>query len=91
MRLGLREEDLFTLLLCRGYLHGLTEVATVEIADELYLTPHELMHQHEGELLGSTKPANQLVANIGDPATASRKFLMHSLKFALIRSALVGH
>ncbi len=30
--------------------------------------PHELMHWHEGELLGGTKPADQLVANIGEPA-----------------------
>jgi hypothetical protein len=26
--------------------------------------PHELMHWHEGGLLGGAKPANQLVANI---------------------------
>ncbi len=30
-RLG--EEDLFTLLLCRGYIHCLTEVVTLEVAD----------------------------------------------------------
>jgi hypothetical protein len=59
MHLGLRKEDLFTLLLSCGYLHSLTAVATVEIAD------HELMHWHEGGLLGSAKPADQLVANIG--------------------------
>ncbi len=67
MHLGLCEEDLFTLLLRSGYLHSSTEVATVKIADELYLTPHKLMHWHEGGLLGSTKPADQLVANIGEP------------------------
>jgi hypothetical protein len=44
MRLGLHKEDLFTLLLRHGYLHGLTEEATVKIADELYLMLHELMH-----------------------------------------------
>ncbi len=29
--------------------------------------PHELVHWHESSLLGSTKPANQLVANVGEP------------------------
>ena len=28
---------------------------------------HELLNQHEGRILGSTKPADQLVANIGEP------------------------
>jgi hypothetical protein len=65
MRLGLRKEDLFTLLLCRGYFQCLTEAATPEIAKKLYLTPHELVHWHESGLLGRTKPVNQLVAYIG--------------------------
>ncbi len=46
------------------------EVATIKIADELYLMPHELVHLHEGGLLGSAKPANQLVANIGEPGNS---------------------
>ncbi len=29
--------------------------------------PHELVHWHESGLLGRTKPANQLVANVGEP------------------------
>ncbi len=65
MRLGLHEEDLFTLLLRHGYFHHLTEVATLEIAEKLYLMPHELVHWHESGILGRTKPANQLVAYIG--------------------------
>ncbi len=44
VRLGLREEDLFTLLLCRGYVNCLTEVVALEVAEKLHLTPHELMH-----------------------------------------------
>ncbi len=40
MCLGLRKEDLFTLLLRRGYFHHSTEVATLKIAEELYSTPH---------------------------------------------------
>jgi hypothetical protein len=67
MHLGLREEDLFTLLLHHGYFHCLMEVATFEIAEELYLMRHELVHQHESGLLGSTKPVDQLVANIEEP------------------------
>jgi hypothetical protein len=67
MCLGLHKEDLFTLLLRRGYFHCLTEVATLEIAEELYLTPHELVHWHESRYLGRTKSADQLVPNIGEP------------------------
>jgi hypothetical protein len=73
MCLGLREEDVFALLLCRGKLHCLTEVATVKIADELYWTPHELMHLHEGGLLGSAKPEDQMVANIGEPCNCLKE------------------
>ncbi len=64
MRLRLREEDLFTLLLHRGYFHHLTEVATLKVAEKLHLTPHDLMHWHECGFLGHTKPADQLVAYI---------------------------
>jgi hypothetical protein len=65
--LRLHEEDLFTLLLCRGYVHRLIEVVTLKVAEKLHSTPHELMHWHEYGLLCRTKPANQLVANVGKP------------------------
>ncbi len=67
VRPGLREEDLFTLHLCREYVHCLTEVVTLEVAEKLHLMLHELVHRHESRLLGRTKPANQLVANVGEP------------------------
>jgi hypothetical protein len=67
VRLRLHEEDLFTLLLRHGYVHRLTEVVTLEVAEKLHSTPHELMHWHESGLLGCTKPGNQLVANVGEP------------------------
>ncbi len=66
VRLWLREEDLFTLLLHRGYVHHLTEVVTLEVADKLHLMPHDV-HWHDSGLLCHTKPANQLVANVGEP------------------------
>jgi hypothetical protein len=65
--LGLRKEDLFTLLLRRGYVHCSVEVVPLEVADKLHLTPHELMHRHESGLFCHTKPANQLVANVWEP------------------------
>ena len=65
MCLGQREEDLFTLLLHRRYIHCLTEVATLEVAEKLCSTPRELWH--ESGLLGHTKPASQLVADVGEP------------------------
>ncbi len=67
VRLRLREEDLFTLILHRGYVHCLKEVVTLKVAEKLHLTPCELVHWHECRLLGCTKPANQLVANVGEP------------------------
>ncbi len=62
--LRLRKEDLFTLLLRRGYIHCLTEVTTLKVAEKLYSTLRELVHWHESGLLGCTDPANQLVAHI---------------------------
>jgi hypothetical protein len=67
VHLRLRKEDLFTLLLRRGYVHRLTEVVTLKVAEKLHSTPHELVHWHESGLLGRTKPANQLVADDGEP------------------------
>ncbi len=65
--LRLREEDLFTLFLRRGFVHCLTEVVTLKVAEKLHSKPRELVHWHECRLLGHTKPANQLVANVGKP------------------------
>ncbi len=67
VRLRLREEDFFTLLLCRRCIHRLTEVVTLKVAEKLHLMPHELVHWHESGLLCRAKPANQLVANVGEP------------------------
>ncbi len=68
VRLRLREEDLFTLLLCRGYIHCLTEVVTLKVAEKLHSMQHELVHWHESRLLCHTKPVNQLVANVREPS-----------------------
>jgi hypothetical protein len=65
--LRLHKEDLFTLLLCHGYVHCLTEVVTLKVAEKLHSTPHELVHWHESGLLCRTKPGNQLVANVREP------------------------
>ncbi len=58
VRLRLHEEDLFTLLLCRGYVHCSAEVVTLKVAEKLHLMPHELVHWHESRFLCRTKPAN---------------------------------
>ncbi len=44
VRLRLHKEDLFTLLLCRGYVHHSTEIVTLKVAETLHSTPHELVH-----------------------------------------------
>ncbi len=64
--LGLHKEDFLTLLLCHGYFHCSTEVATLEVAEKLHLMPCELIHWHESGLLGRTKPVKQLVAYLGN-------------------------
>jgi hypothetical protein len=46
------------------------EVANFKIVKELYLRPHELVHQHESRFLGGKKPVDQLVANIGEPGNS---------------------
>jgi hypothetical protein len=45
----------------------LTEVVTLKVAEKLHLTLHEFMHWHESGPLDRTKPANQLVTNVGEP------------------------
>ncbi len=75
VHLRLREEVLFTLFLRCRYIHCSTEVVTLEVAEKLHSTPHELMHWHESGLLGHTKPANQLVANVGEPGNGSKVVL----------------
>jgi hypothetical protein len=71
MRLGLREEDLFTLLLRCGYFHCSTKLVTLEIAEKLYSMPHKLMHWHEGGFLRQSQQISWL-PTLGNPATASR-------------------
>jgi hypothetical protein len=89
MQLGLREEDLFTLLLHHGSFHCLMEVATLKIAEKLYLTPLELVHWHESGLLGSTKPADQLVANTGKPSNGLKVILDALVKVCLCTICVV--
>jgi hypothetical protein len=40
------------------------EVATPDVAEKLYSTPHEFVHWHESRFPGSTEPENQLVTYI---------------------------
>jgi hypothetical protein len=44
VRLRLRKEDLFTLLLRHGYFHCSTEVATLKVAERMHSMLHELVH-----------------------------------------------
>ncbi len=58
MHLGLHEKDLLAVLLRCGQLHCSIEVAAIEVAEELYLMPHKLMHWHDRRLLGNAMPTN---------------------------------
>ncbi len=64
VHLGLGKEDLLNLLLQCSYVHCLTVVTTLKVAENLYLTLHELVHWHESRLLRSTEQANQLVTYV---------------------------
>jgi hypothetical protein len=90
MCLGLRTEDLFTLLLSRGHFHHLAEVATLKIAEELYLMPYELVHWHESRFLGSKMTADQLVADIGDPGNGLKVIPDAFVKVCLHTVCIVG-
>ncbi len=72
VRLGLREEDLFSLLLRCSYIHCLMEVTTLKVAENLYLMPHELMHWHESGLLEVRSQQISWSPMFGNPVTASR-------------------
>ena len=55
---------------------------------------HELVHQHEGRLLGSTKPVDQLVASLGEPGGCLKvifdAFVKVRLRTVCIGGALLG-
>jgi hypothetical protein len=93
--LWLHKEDLFTLLLCRGYVHCLTVVVTLKVAEKLHSMPHELVQLHESGLLGRTKPANHLAASVGEPGNGLKvvpdalvKVCLHTIRIirALFRN-----
>jgi hypothetical protein len=65
-------------------------VATVKIVDELYLTPLELVHWHESGLLGGTKPADQLVANIREPCNGLKVIPDAFVEVCLCTVCIVG-
>ncbi len=69
VRLGLRKEDLFTLLLHRGYVHRSKEVATLEVAEKLHLMPHELYIGMRAGFFCHKKP---WLPMLGNPTMALR-------------------
>ncbi len=89
MRLRLRKEDMFTLLLHRRYIHCSTEVTTLAVAEKLYLTLLELMHWHESGFLGRTKPANELVAYIWKSGDGLKVILDTLVKVCLCMICIV--
>ncbi len=52
--------------------------------------PHELGHWHESRLLGSTKPADQLVAKIGEPGDGLKVIPDAFIKVCLCTVCVVG-
>ncbi len=91
MHFWLLEEDLFTLLLRRRYIHISTEAATLKVAEKLYLMPHELVHRHESGLLGCTsKPANQLVACIWESGDGLKVIFDTLVEVCLRRICIVS-
>ncbi len=65
------------------------EVATLEVAEKLYSTPHELVHQHESGLLSSTEPANQLVAYVWESGDDLKVILDTLVKICLCMICIV--
>ncbi len=52
--------------------------------------PHELVHQHEGGLHGSTKPADQLIANIAEPGDGLKAIPDAFLEICLCTVCVIG-
>jgi hypothetical protein len=88
VHLRLQEEDLFTLLLHRGYFHHLAEVAILEVAEKLHLTLYELVNWHTSKLLGCTKPANELVAYIGKTGNSLKVIIDTIVKACLCMTCM---
>jgi hypothetical protein len=65
------------------------EVATLEIAEKLYMTPHELVHWHESGLLGHTKPLNQLATYVGKPCNSLKVILDTFIKVCFHTTCIV--
>jgi len=72
VRLGPRKEDLFTLLLCHGYIHRSTEVVTLKVAEKLHSMPHDLVHRHESRFFFIQSQQISWSPMLGNPAMASR-------------------
>jgi hypothetical protein len=89
VHLRLHEEDLFTLLLRRRYVHCLAEVTTIEVAEKLHSTPRELVHWHESGLLRITEPANQLVAYVWESGNGLKIIPDTLVKFCLSMICIV--
>ncbi len=51
--------------------------------------PHELVTWHEGGLLGCTKPADQLVVNVGEPGDGLKVVLDTLVKVRLCTICIV--
>ncbi len=65
------------------------EVATLEVAEKLYLTPRKLVHWHESGLLGGTEPANQLVAYIRESGDGLKVILDMLVEVSLCTICIV--
>jgi hypothetical protein len=91
VRLGLREEDLFTPLLRRRYVHRLMEVTTLEVARSCTQRRMNLCIGMRAGFLEVQCQQISWLPMFGIPARASRYTLTNSSKFAFVRSALFGH
>jgi hypothetical protein len=65
------------------------EVATLKVAEKLYLTPCELVHQHDSRFLRSTEPANKLVAYIWKSGNGLKVILDTHVKVCLCTICIV--
>ncbi len=64
------------------------EVTPIEEAEELHSLLHKLMNWHECGLLGNTKPADQLVANVWKPGNCL-KVVRNALVIVLLHEARI--
>ena len=85
-----REKNLVDFFLLGGRLHFHPMESRLEVSKKLHLMTQVIMCGHECRLLSGAEPADQLVANVPELASASRLSGWHLMRFSNVLASLSG-